>query len=190
MNFASPRWVMSQLHGDVWVLRIGHRLVRDERITTHVGLVARAFGARGIFVVGLEEGVKRKLDDVTERWGGPFRVEVMDEWRPVMRKWKEKGIVVHLTMYGLHMDDVMGEIRGLGKELLIVVGGEKVPKEVFDLADYNVAIGNQPHSEVSALAVFLDRYFMRRQLRKSFHGARIAVEPRRGGKRLLILKEQ
>ena len=32
------------------VLRLGHRIGRDKRITTHVALVARAFGADKILI--------------------------------------------------------------------------------------------------------------------------------------------
>ena len=38
---------------------------------------------------------------------------------------------------------------------MIIVGAEKVPPWVFEHSDYNVAVGNQPHSEVSALAILL-----------------------------------
>jgi len=34
----------------ITVLRIGHRISRDKRITTHVALVARAFGADKILI--------------------------------------------------------------------------------------------------------------------------------------------
>jgi len=34
------------------------------------------------------------------------------------------------------------------------VRAEKVPAEMYDLADWNVAVDNQPHSEVAALASF------------------------------------
>ena len=44
----------------------------------------------------------------------------------------------------------------LESEILVVVGGAKVSGTIFELADYNIAIGHQPHSEVAALAVFLD----------------------------------
>ena len=37
---------------------------------------------------------------------------------------------------------------------MIVVGAEKVPREIYELADYNVAVGSQPHSEVSAWAYY------------------------------------
>ena len=41
-------------------------------------------------------------------------------------------------------------------KLLVVVGGEKVPSKVFKYSNWNIAISNQPHSEVGALAVFLN----------------------------------
>jgi tRNA (cytidine56-2'-O)-methyltransferase len=65
-----------------------------------------------------------------------------------------------------------------------VVGGPKVPAEVFDLADYNVAVGHQPHSEVAALAVFLDRLFQGDALHAIPDDAEFVIEPMRRGKRL------
>ena len=32
---------------EIVVLRLGHRPERDQRVTTHVGLLSRALGARG-----------------------------------------------------------------------------------------------------------------------------------------------
>jgi len=43
------------------------------------------------------------------------------------------------------------------KHLLVVVGGEKVPAKVFRYANWNIAISNQPHSEVGSLAIFLNQ---------------------------------
>src|SRR5215217_8163531 len=40
---------------NISVLRIGHRLVRDDRVTTHAALVARAFGADMIYMTGIPE---------------------------------------------------------------------------------------------------------------------------------------
>ena len=54
--------------------------------------------------------------------------------------------------------------------MLIIIGSEKVPKEIYEKADFNIAIGNQPHSEVAALAIFLDRYFKGSQFNKKFEG--------------------
>ena len=49
---------MNNEQSKISVLRLGHRLVRDDRVSTHVGLVARAFGASEIFYVETEQKVK------------------------------------------------------------------------------------------------------------------------------------
>ena len=66
--------------------------------------------------------------------------------------------------------------------MLIVVGGMKVPGEVYDLADWNVAVTSQPHSEVSALAVFLHELFGGRELGAVFGDARLRIVPQTRGK--------
>ena len=67
---------------------------------------------------------------------------------------------------------------------MVVVGGEKVPPEIYQSADWNVAVANQPHSEVAALAIFLDRYFQGKQLDKKFQKAKIKIIPQERGKLL------
>ena len=64
---------------------------------------------------------------------------------------------------------------------MIVIGAEKVPKELYDISDYNVSIGNQPHSEIAALAIFLDRLFEGKQLRQEFRG-KMKIVPSGKGK--------
>uniref|UniRef100_A0A7C4FE36 tRNA (cytidine(56)-2'-O)-methyltransferase n=1 Tax=Thermofilum pendens TaxID=2269 RepID=A0A7C4FE36_THEPE len=171
----------------VFVLRMGHRPVRDHRVTTHVGLVARAFGADGIFLEEhVEESVVRTLRKVTEVWGGGFEVSIVSNPITFIKNWKKSGgVVVHLTMYGINITErpnLLTELRERCADILVVVGGEKMPREVFDLADYNIAIGNQPHSEVAALAVFLDRFFEGRELIREFKGAKLKVIPSERGK--------
>jgi tRNA (cytidine56-2'-O)-methyltransferase len=166
---------------------MGHRPVRDHRVTTHVGLVARAFGADGIYLEEhVEESVIRTLRKVTEVWGGCFEVNTVSNPISLIKYWKKVGgIVVHLTMYGVNIGEkpsLLAELRERCADILVVVGGEKMPREVFDLADYNVAIGNQPHSEVAALAVFLDRLFEGRELVREFKGAKLKVIPSERGK--------
>jgi len=177
----------------VVVLRLGHRLGRDKRVSTHVGLVARAFGASGIIYVGeVEENVLKNLRKVVDVWGGPFFVETAPSYGAVIKRWKEDGgLVVHLTMYGENIEgsDVLERIRNSGRDLLVVVGAEKVPADVYELADFNVAIGNQPHSEVSALAVFLDRLFKGVELLREFEGAKLRIIPSPRGKRVVRLRE-
>src|SRR5215207_5506842 len=145
---------------NISVLRIGHRLVRDDRVTTHAELVARAFGAEMIYMTGiLDESIKDTVASVSERWGGRFKVEIIQDWK------KEGGKVAHLTMYGINIDDIAERLRKESK-VLVIIGAEKVPQEAYKLADYNIAIGNQPHSEIAALAIFLDRIFTGEQFKR------------------------
>lgn len=168
---------------EVSVLRLGHRPGRDERMTTHVGLTARALGARRVLLAGRATESQATIDDVTERFGGPFEAEVVDSAKALIRDWE--GTVVHLTMYGLPVQDVLGEISdadGPREKLLVVVGAEKVSFDVYEAADYNVGVTNQPHSEVAALAVFLDRLFEGRELDREWIDAERRVVPETKGK--------
>lgn len=153
------------------VLRLGHRPLRDKRVTTHVALVARAFGADEIILTEEDDAIEESVTDVTKRWGGSFSITTIRDWKAYLKSWK--GVAVHLTMYGLPVDDAVGEVKKSldgSKDLLIVVGGEKVPGDLFRLVDFNVSVGNQPHSEVSALAIFLDRFFNGKELLVDFKG--------------------
>ncbi|WP_297496919.1 tRNA (cytidine(56)-2'-O)-methyltransferase [Thermococcus sp.] len=174
------------------VLRLGHRPERDKRITTHVALTARAFGANKITIAAEEDNhVRESVEDVVERWGGPFTIEFDQSWKRIMREWKERGgLIVHLTMYGIHVDDVLQALKNelrAGRNIMVIVGAEKVPREVYELADYNVAIGNQPHSEVAALAVFLDRLLEGKGLRRKFENAKLKIVPQERGKMVVQL---
>ncbi len=173
------------------VLRWGHRPQRDTRLTTHVALAARALGASGVILSDTEDRkIKETVDKITENWGGPFFFEMGTGWRQAVKNWKAKGgVVVHLTAYGenTQKSDVLQRIRNSGKNVLVIVGSQKVPREFYHegVSDFNVAIGNQPHSECASLAVFLDRYFNGRTLAKRFDDARVRIVPQKRGKKVV-----
>ncbi|MBP2132582.1 tRNA (cytidine56-2'-O)-methyltransferase [Methanomicrobium sp. W14] len=168
---------------EVCVLRIGHRPERDQRVTTHVGLTARALGAKGMYLASDDKGIKRSIDDVAQRWGGNFFVEDNISWKKCIREWKDEGgTVVHLTMYGLRLTDVEESIREKEK-ILVVVGAEKVPGDMYELADYNVSVTTQPHSEISSLALFMDHLFEGKTLNLDFSEPEIKIIPCEHGKR-------
>ena len=181
--------------GKIYVLRLGHRIARDKRITTHVCLVARAFGADGCLIAGdFDPHVCRTMDDVCKRWGGSFECRYIDNWRRFIRNWKSRkgSVIIHLTMYGINLPDIIEKIRSLyleGKDILIIVGAEKVPWEIYEQSDFNVAIGNQPHSEVAALAVFLDWLFQGSELNREFPNAELKIVPQERGKRVVKIGE-
>jgi tRNA (cytidine56-2'-O)-methyltransferase len=85
-------------------------------------------------------------------------------------------------MYGLPFEEHMDDVRSSEGDLCIVVGAEKVPPPIYQRADFNLAVGNQPHSEVSALALFMDRYFKGEQFSKDYAGARLNIVPCEHGK--------
>ncbi len=170
----------------VYVLRIGHRPERDKRITTHVGLTARAFGASGFILSPCDEKIIEKIKDVEKRWGKLLEmVDCTNSPISYIKKWKERGVVVHLTMYGININDVINNIKDISKDVLVIVGAEKVPREYYELADFNIAIGNQPHSEVAALAVFLDRLFEGRELEREPKNPQLKILPTPKGKRVI-----
>jgi tRNA (cytidine56-2'-O)-methyltransferase len=172
----------------VAVLRIGHRLVRDDRTTTHAVLVSRAMGSEVIYMTDVDDEIKKTLDKINKRWGGEneFRLEIIDNWKKILKTWKENGgVIVHLTMYGAPINQKIKEIKELKQKILVIIGAEKVPKEVYFLADYNIAIGSQPHSEIAALAIFLDRIFEGNQFNKSFLDEKMKIIPSDKGKNVI-----
>ena len=166
------------------ILRLGHRVQRDQRVTTHVALTARALGAEGMLLDSDDSGIEKSISEVNERWGGSFYVKRIASWKSEVKKWKEAGgKVLHLTMYGVNLPDVINELTT--DNILIVVGAEKVPPEIYGLADWNIAVGNQPHSEVAALAIVLDRLSRssgKDPLKTGFTGGELKIVPSRKGK--------
>ncbi len=171
------------------ILRLGHRPQRDKRITTHVGLTARAFGAEGMLLASDDQKLADNIADVSNRFGGDFYVSNNVSWKTEIRKWKEDGgKVCHLSMYGINLPDAVPEIKECEK-LMIVVGAEKVPFEIYEMADWNVAVGNQPHSEVAAVAVTMDRISSTDPLRTEFEGGELTIIPERCGKNVIDKRE-
>ncbi|MCW4006488.1 MAG: tRNA (cytidine(56)-2'-O)-methyltransferase [Candidatus Bathyarchaeota archaeon] len=177
--------------GRVVVLRWGHRPQRDVRLTTHVALTSRALGASGFILCDVaDEKIKQTLDKVTQSWGGDFFFEMKTPWKKAVSNWKTSGgVVVHLTAYGenIQTSNVLQRIRDLGKDVLVLVGSQKVPGEFYydEVSDFNVAVGNQPHSECAALAIFLDRFFEGAALGRTFEDAKLKIVPQQRGKKLL-----
>jgi len=173
----------------IHVLRFGHRKKRDIRVTSHCCLVARAFGAEKIIIDGdREDKAEKTLAGVNKRFGKGIKVEQAG-WRKTLKEYrKKKWKIVHLTMYGERLGDKIGELRRENK-LLIFVGAEKVPGEVYKIADWNIGVGNQPHSEIAALAVFLHEFWEGKELEKEFSKAERKIVPSPRGKQVQNLSK-
>jgi len=174
----------------VVVLRWGHR-ERDKRLTAHAALTARALGASGFILADVKDDkVKATIENLVKNWGGSFHFEMEKPWKQIVKKWKvEGGVVVHLTAYGenIQTSDVLSRIKATEKDVLVIVGSRKVPADFFkeSVSDFNIAIGNQPHSECSSLAVFLDRFFSGKELSAEFDEAKVKIFPQKRGKKVV-----
>jgi tRNA (cytidine56-2'-O)-methyltransferase len=172
------------------VLRLGHRLPRDERISTHVALVARAFGASAVTYTGQHDsGLEESARRICAGWGGSvpggfFSVSYEKSAPSFIRKRRKEGFgIAHLTMYGIPISRKIEQMRSCDK-LLLVVGSEQVPPEIYQLADFNISVTDQPHSEVAALAIALDRLMQGRELEGLDFKGSLRITPSEKGKRV------
>ena len=169
---------------EIAIIRYGHREERDRRVTAHCCLVARAFGAKRIIVCGpKDEELEKNYGKVNRNWGKGASLGFAENWKTEITKRKARGAkIVHLTMYGIPLGKKIGKIRK-EKKVAVLIGSQKVPREAYGLADYNVSVTMQPHSEVAALAVFLHELMRGKELEAKFGGAKIGVVPQEKGKK-------
>lgn len=162
--------------------------MRDSRTSTHLFLVARAFGANGVLYTGrVDKALEERIQKVVDDWGGSFKLEHCNDWKSAVKEWKGNGgEIIHLTMYGLPLQKVIGRIRLSQKPKLVVVGGTKVPSEMYELANWNVSIISQPHSEIAALSVFLHEFFEGKELNRPFDRAKMKIAPQKQGKKIIV----
>jgi tRNA (cytidine56-2'-O)-methyltransferase len=137
------------------IFRLGHRIERDKRTSTHVALVGRLFGMKKFIYSGdKDESLEKSIKKVYDEWGGSAEIEYCKNSLKTLKNLKKDNVIIHLTMYGIRFEEYIEEVKKI-KNMVIVVGASKVPNEVYKIADYNLAITNQPHSEISALGIFL-----------------------------------
>ena len=166
----------------ITILRIGHRISRDKRITTHVALVARVFGADKIYIDQKDTKIEDNLNSISDKFGGNFEIITGIDRKKILKDCKDT--IVHLTMYGENLDKGIKKIDKK-RNLLVIIGAEKVPPELYQIADFNISVGNQPHSEVAALAIFLDRYTNGAWINNKYNG-KIEIIPKDRGKKVII----
>jgi tRNA (cytidine56-2'-O)-methyltransferase len=165
----------------ITILRIGHRINRDKRITTHVALVSRAFCADKIIIDTKDKKIEETIKSTCRRFGGKFEIISGVDKKKIIKEWT--GIIIHLTMYGSELEKSIKKIDK-NQDILIIIGAEKVPPYIYEKADFNISISNQPHSEVAALAIFLDRYTNGLWQNKKFNG-KLEILPSDKGKKVI-----
>ena len=169
---------------NIEILRIGQRVLRDDRVTTHVALVARAFGASKIYMNEINPDIRDTINQINTTWGGKFEIEFITDWKNVINSKKNTSKIIHLTMYGENINEIQNDIQK-EKEVLIVVGAEKVPRTIYEKSDFNVSVANQPHSEISALAIVLDRLYKGKQFDMKFDNHTRKIIPSKKGKKVV-----
>ena len=164
----------------ITVLRLNHRKYRDQRLTSHVFLTARALGAvQGVFTGEQDDNLIQSMSNLTNSWGGDFSVSWTSSSKLFIQDQKSAGArIIHLTMYGRPLQEGLTWLanpENLDIPAVVVVGGAKVQGFIYELSDLNVSVGNQPHSEVAALAIFLHEWFGKYQLYDDRNGSKRVI---------------
>ncbi|MBS3141406.1 tRNA (cytidine(56)-2'-O)-methyltransferase, partial [Candidatus Woesearchaeota archaeon] len=125
---------------------------------------------------------------IVKEFGGDFSVEYAENAEKLIINKKREGFsIVHLTVYGKGVLEKIKEIRK-EKNLLIVVGGAKVEPVFYELADFNISVTNQPHSEVASLAIILDKYFNEKEFSLDFKNAKRKIIGVEKGKKIDLMQ--
>jgi tRNA (cytidine56-2'-O)-methyltransferase len=166
------------------ILRLNHRIFRDKRITTHVALTARAFLADKIYYSGEKDAnFEQSILKISKQFGSNFDVEYCKDPIKFVKDNKNKFIIIHLTCYGLNVQNNINKFKN--KNLMIIVGGEKVEPIYYRLADYNISVTKQPISEVSALAIFLHLLNNGKELDYEFKNSKVKILESERGKKVI-----
>ena len=138
-----------------------------------------------------DEKLFENVVSVNERFGHGldcrYEKSPLKYLRNIVNNEVNRPTVVHLTMYGEPFKSTTPSIPK-GNGVIVIVGGAKVPGEIFKISDYNIAVGNQPHSEVAALAVALSQWHSSVAIQSRFEGGSIRVIPSREGKNVVDKK--
>lgn len=165
------------------ILRLGHRIHRDIRVTTHLALTARAFLADNFYYTGQKDSrFENSIKKINERFGSKFNISYVEDYNKFLNE--SNALKIHLTMYGEKLNKKLKEIKKK-KGVIVIVGGQKVPPGIYDISDYNISITNQPISEISALAIFLNEYMQGKALKNEFKDSKISIVPQKKGKKII-----
>jgi len=163
------------------ILRLSHRIARDKRISTHLGLTARTFGIQAIYYAGQKDNqLEQSLEKMNANFGSFSRFIYVKNPLALVKEKKQQGyFIIHLTMYGLSLGNELSNIKKQ-KKILFVVGSEHVPSKYYHEADLNLAVTNQPHSELSAIAIIL--YELTKGKSIEYKNAKLKIQPSERGK--------
>lgn len=155
----------------ITVLIIGAGSLENEK---DIALASRAFGASSvIFTSRKNNKLVNYFKSVNRQWGGRFEIRFERDWERVLEE-KKRYEKIYLTKSGAPIGKMMYRIRTYKNILLIATLAENL-KKLDGMIDYNVSVTTQPHSSVSAIAVFLHMFFSGRELAVRFNNARSKI---------------
>ncbi len=155
----------------ITVLIIGEGSLENEK---DIGLASRAFGASSvIFTSRSKPKLVRYFRAISSKWGGKFDVRYEKDWERVISE-KRGYEKIYLTKSGAPIAKMMYRVRTYKNILLIATLSENL-KKLDERVDYKVSVTTQPHSSVSAIAVFLHVFYSGRELAIRFNNARYKV---------------
>ncbi|MEM0149397.1 MAG: hypothetical protein QXW10_00675 [Candidatus Micrarchaeaceae archaeon] len=140
----------------------------------NIAETARAFGASEIVFNGKPDAsLKRKISLLNSKWGGKFSVLFISNYMEFI-KTKASYKKVLLSRFGTPISKCIYTLRTY-KNLLVIITMKEAQKSVSRIADFSVSITAQPHSGVSALAVFLHMFYEGRELAMHFENAKYKI---------------
>lgn len=76
---------------EIVVLRLHHRITRDKRMSSHLALVARAFGASKIVYSGeYDNRIEQTVAQIVESWGEISMLSIHKMKDSILKNGKEK----------------------------------------------------------------------------------------------------
>ncbi len=136
-----------------------------------LSLASRAFGASSIVFTDPKidyKKIKRYINKINKSMGGEFEVKFNANGRSLLRE-KRVYKTVYLTLGGKMLKDNIRVLRNY-RNLILVVSSKDL-NYLKELSDFTISITKQPHSSVSAVAVFLHSFYEGRELSISFKNA-------------------
>jgi len=120
---------------EIEVLRIGQRVVRDDRVTTHVALVARSFGAKKIYMNEINPDIINTISKINKTWGGPFEIKTITDKSNGLIKLTFGSFNKPVTKYILVKDGKLSYYQGLPLPTSANYKAHNLIKEViFDIS--------------------------------------------------------
>ena len=146
--------------------------------------VLSIFGNRPLLIDEMgSEYLENQINALSSEITGLIEGEI----KPSEISWKNEDIEINLRILYSWIFKYL-EIRLLqgNVDQNLPIGLSRMLNKNVNNSIYNVGVGNQPHSEISALAILLDRIQDGEQFEKTFANAKRKIIPTKNGKNVQV----